>query len=115
MDKGAHRSRRGPKRGMSRGFPRCGRCAIQRDCKARPINRYLRKRKGEVVQYIGIASDEQERLVRLEGVPMTRECLVKIERGVQHIRATQPRAIRDALGVTYDALLEDNGPQKTAQ
>lgn len=58
---------------------------------------------------------ELVRLVRLEGVPMTRECLVKIERGVQHIRATQLRAIRDALGVTYDALLEDNGPQKTAQ
>lgn len=58
---------------------------------------------------------ELVRLVQLEGIPMTRECLVKIERGVQHIQATQLRAIRDALGVTYDALLEDNGPQKTAQ
>ena len=67
MDNVAHLIRRGPKRGMIRGFPLCGRCAIQRDCKARPINRYLRNRKGEVVQYIGIASDEQERLVRLEG------------------------------------------------
>ena len=46
---------------------------------------------------------------------MTRECLVKIERGVQHIQATQLRAIRDALGVTYDALLEDSSAQKTAQ
>ena len=43
------------------------------------------------------------------------ECLVKIERGVQHIQATQLRAIRDALGVTYDALLEDSSAQKTAQ
>ena len=67
VDNVTHLIRRGPKRGMIRGFPLCGRCAIQRDCKARPINRYLRKRKGEVVQYIGIASDEQERLVRLEG------------------------------------------------
>ena len=67
VDNVAHLIRRGPKRGMIRGFPLCGRCAIQRDCKARPINRYLRKQKGEVVQYIGIASDEQERLVRLEG------------------------------------------------
>ena len=58
---------------------------------------------------------ELVRLVRLEGVPMTRECLVKIERGVQQIRATQLRAIRDALGVTYDALLEDSSAQKTAQ
>ena len=58
---------------------------------------------------------ELVRLVQLEGIPMSQECLVKIERGVQHIQATQLRAIRDALGVTYDALLEDNGPQKTAQ
>ena len=58
---------------------------------------------------------ELVRLVQLEGMPMTRECLVKIERGVQHIQATQLRAIRDALGVTYDALLEDKGPQKRAQ
>ena len=67
VDNVTHLIRRGPKRGMIRGFPLCGRCAIQRDCKARPINRYLRKQKGEVVQYIGIASDEQERLVRLNG------------------------------------------------
>lgn len=58
---------------------------------------------------------ELVRLVQLEEIPMTRECLVKIERGVQHIRAPQLRAIRDALGVTYDALLEDKGPQKRAQ
>ena len=58
---------------------------------------------------------ELVRLVQLEGIPMTRECLVKIERGVQHIQATQLRAIRDALGVTYDALLEDSSAQKTAQ
>ncbi len=58
---------------------------------------------------------ELVRLVQLEGIPMSRECLVKIERGVQHIQATQLRAIRDALGVTYDALLEDSSAQKTAQ
>ncbi len=58
---------------------------------------------------------ELVRLVQLEEIPMTRECLVKIERGVQHIQATQLRAIRDALGVTYDALLEDSSAQKTAQ
>ena len=58
---------------------------------------------------------ELVRLVQLEGIPMSQECLVKIERGVQHIQATQLRAIRDALGVTYDALLEDSSAQKTAQ
>ena len=30
----------------------------------------------------------------------------KIERGTQHIRASQLRGIRDALHTTYDALLE---------
>ncbi len=48
---------------------------------------------------------ELVRLLQLEGVGMTRECLVKIERGIQHIQATQLRAIRDALGVTYEDLL----------
>ena len=38
---------------------------------------------------------------------MPRETLVKIERGKQHIRATQLRAIRDALGTTYDELLAE--------
>ncbi len=45
-------------------------------------------------------------LLQLEGVPMTREALVKIERGAQHIQASQLRAIKNALGVSYDALLE---------
>ena len=42
-----------------------------------------------------------------EGVEMTRETLVKIESGIQHIRASQLRGIRDALGTTYDALLAE--------
>lgn len=45
-------------------------------------------------------------LLQLEGVPMTREALVKIERGAQHIQASQLRAIKHALGATYDELLE---------
>lgn len=58
--------KRGPKTGMLRGFPLCGRCAIQRDCKQRPIQRYIRALPEDVIQYIGIAKDEQERLLRLE-------------------------------------------------
>ena len=45
-------------------------------------------------------------MVQLQGVDMTRECLVKIERGIQHIQAVQLRAIRDALDTTYDELLK---------
>ena len=50
---------------------------------------------------------ELVRRLQLEGVEMSRETLVKIERGKQHIRATQLRAIRDALGTTYDELLTE--------
>ena len=54
----------------------------------------------------GIGHTELVRQLQLAGVEMTRETLVKIERGTQHIQATQLRGIRDALGVTYDELLQ---------
>ena len=58
---------RGPKKGMVRSFPLCGKCAVQRDCKVRPVERYKKALPPGTVQYIGIASDEQERLLRLDG------------------------------------------------
>lgn len=58
---------RGPKKGLLRSFPICGRCAVQRDCKLKPILRYQRSLPPDTVQYIGIARDEQERLLRLDG------------------------------------------------
>jgi len=54
----------------------------------------------------GIGQTELVRLLQLEGIEMTRETLVKIERGIQHIQAMQLQAIRDALGTTYDELLK---------
>ncbi len=57
----------GPKKGMVRSFPVCGRCAVQRDCKTRPLQRYQKILPPGTVTYIGIAQDEQERLLRLEG------------------------------------------------
>lgn len=47
------------------------------------------------------------RILQLEGCNMTRERLVKIERGIQHIYASQLRDIKDALNVTYDDLLKE--------
>ena len=44
------------------------------------------------------------RNLELMGIPMTREALVKIERGVQHIQAIQLKGIKEALGTTYDEL-----------
>ena len=53
----------------------------------------------------GIGQTELVRRLQLDGVEMTRETLVKIERGTQHLQATQLRGIRDALHTTYDELL----------
>ena len=58
---------RGPKKGMVRSFPVCGKCYVQRDCKLKPILRYRKTLPPDTVQYIGYAKDEQERLLRLEG------------------------------------------------
>ncbi len=53
-----------------------------------------------------IGQTELVRQLQLSNVEMTRETLVKIERGIQHIYATQLRRIRDVLGTSYDELLK---------
>ncbi|RKI81513.1 XRE family transcriptional regulator [bacterium 1xD42-87] len=54
----------------------------------------------------GIRQTEMAALMQLENVPLTREALVKIERGIQHIQASQLKAIRNVLRTTYDELLK---------
>ena len=54
----------------------------------------------------GIGQTDLVRMLQLQNVDMTRETLVKIERGIQHITASQLRGIRDCLGTTYDELLK---------
>ena len=61
--------------------------------------RKLRKAKG-------IGQTELAAQMNLSGVPITREALVKIERGIQHVQLIQLRAIKDILGVSYDQVLE---------
>lgn len=46
------------------------------------------------------------RLLQIEGCDMTRECLVKIERCVQHIQASQLQAIKKVLDTTYDVFID---------
>ncbi len=53
----------------------------------------------------GIRQTDMVALMQLQNVPVTREALVKIERGIQHIQASQLRAIRNVLETTYDELL----------
>lgn len=44
--------------------------------------------------------------LQLKGIDMTRESLVKIERGIQHIYATQLKAIKEELDTSYEELLK---------
>lgn len=54
----------------------------------------------------GIGQTELVRMIQLHDVDMTRETLVKIERGIQHITGSQLRGLRDCLDTTYDELLK---------
>ena len=54
----------------------------------------------------GIGQTELVRELQLIDVDMTRETLVKIERGIQHIQLEQLRGIMDILNTTYDELLD---------
>ena len=57
-----------------------------------PIGENIRR----IRQAQKIGQTELVRRLQLEGVEMTREALVKLERGTQHIRASQLRGLRDA-------------------
>ena len=46
------------------------------------------------------------REMQLMGIDITRESFVKIERGIQHIYASQLKAIKNILNTTYDELLK---------
>ena len=46
------------------------------------------------------------RKMQLMGVDITRESYVKIERGIQHIYASQLKAIKEILDTSYDELLK---------
>ncbi len=45
--------------------------------------------------------------LQLLDIKMTRETLVKIERGVQHIQLEQLKGIKQVLDVTYEELLDE--------
>ena len=53
----------------------------------------------------GMGQTELVRLLALQGVPITREGLVKIERGNQHIQVQQLDAIKKELDTSFDELL----------
>ena len=53
-----------------------------------------------------IKQTELAALLQLENVVMTREALVKIERGIQHIQASQLKAIKEVLETSYEELFK---------
>ena len=65
--------------------------------------RRIRKEKGigqtELIQKIDLVEWDFD-------VNLTREALVKIERGIQHINVSQLKAIRAILETTYEELLK---------
>lgn len=65
MDCFHHVTVRGKNIGKKKGFVMSGRCDVQRDCKLRSINQFWKSFNDEYIQYIGIAIDEPERLLRL--------------------------------------------------
>ncbi len=58
---------KGNNKGKISGFPLGGKCAINRDIKIKAINEFYKSVNEEYIQFIGIASDEPERLERLKG------------------------------------------------
>lgn len=54
----------------------------------------------------GIGQTELVRRLQLINVDITRESLVKIERGAQHIKLEQLRGIKEVLNVTYEEILD---------
>lgn len=49
-------------------WPLCGKCYVQRDLKVRPMDAWKRKnwKDDEIIQYVGIADDEMDRLARMD-------------------------------------------------
>ncbi len=60
----------------------------------------------EIRKSKNVGQTELVRLLDLQGITITRESLVKIERGIQHIYASQLKGIKNALNTTYDELLK---------
>lgn len=54
-----------------------------------------------------IGQTELVALMQLKNVQITRETLVKIERGIQHIKATQLKAIKEILDTSYEEIFKE--------
>ena len=69
-------------------------------------NNTIGKNIREARQKAGIGQTELVSRLQLLDIKMTRETLVKIERGVQHVQLEQLKGIKQVLGVSYEELLD---------
>lgn len=74
--------------------------------KIKQDNIFIGKNIREIRRQKKIKQIDVVRKMQLMGVDITRESFVKIERGVQHIYATQLKAIKDILDTSYEELLK---------
>ena len=62
-----HRKVKGGLAGQLNGFPIGWKCSVNDLCKKRALTQYWISKGDDVVQYVGIATDEPTRLARLDG------------------------------------------------
>lgn len=74
---------------------------IKSDCN-NTIGKNIRK----IRKARGIGQTELVSRLHLIGIKITRESLVKIERGIQHIQLEQLKGIREILCVKYEDILD---------
>ena len=74
--------------------------------KIKQDNIFIGKNIRDIRKAKGIKQIDVVRKMQLMGVDITRESYVKIERGIQHIYATQLKAIKEILDTSYDELLK---------
>lgn len=64
-------------KGKRFGFPAAGKCGVKRDCKMRPIENFISSLQEPVIEYVGIAADETERLCSMHKDPQKVSLLEK--------------------------------------
>lgn len=90
---------KGPNEGRQYGFAYPGMCAINRDCKIPPIRKYWQANSEDVIQYVGIAFDEQDRLMRMQG---TNRISLLEKYGITEMGATKLCVNRGMYSPCYD-------------
>lgn len=93
-----HLITKGENIGKEYGFAYPRMCAINRDCKIPPIRSYWKANSCNTTQYVGIAYDEQERLMRMQG---TNQISLLQKYGLTELAATKLCVQHDMYSPSY--------------